>query len=365
METITYPGKDLHTHEAIKQPNWLRIILLSVLGYEGAGALAGGAMLIIEPDGRLMNMPVDIMHGTFSDFFIPGIILFGLGILNSLAFISVLTRNRKAWIMADIALGGLLIWFWVEIAVLQALHWLHAMWGLPVVIGALAAVSLLPSRTEKLRKAALFSGILSSVLYVLVNIIVPMQWPEYNSASQTVSELSAIGAPTRILWNVLCAPYTLLILAFAWGVWRTAEGNMRLRIAGVLLMIYGATGLLWPFASMHLRETLAAGGGTLSDTVHLTLGAVTQVIYLLALGFTASALGRGFRFYSIVTFLALLVFGVLTFIDSPGVPKNEPTPFIGIWERVNIGVFLLWVIVLAFTLLPLKKEVPVYSPYHI
>jgi len=28
------------------------------------------------------------------------------------------------------------------------------------------------------------------------------------------------------------------------------------------------------------------------------------------------------------------------------------TPWVGIWERINIGVFLLWVVVLAITLLP-------------
>jgi hypothetical protein len=45
------------------QHRWQRITLLSVLGYEGAGALLGGSLLIAAPDGRVMDMPVDIMHG--------------------------------------------------------------------------------------------------------------------------------------------------------------------------------------------------------------------------------------------------------------------------------------------------------------
>jgi membrane protease YdiL (CAAX protease family) len=44
---------------------WQRITLLSVLGYEGDGALLGGSLLIAVPDGQLMGMPVDIMHGVF------------------------------------------------------------------------------------------------------------------------------------------------------------------------------------------------------------------------------------------------------------------------------------------------------------
>jgi hypothetical protein len=202
-----------------------------------------------------------------------------------------------------------------------------------------------------LTKVLLASGIVSSLLYAAMNIIVPMQWAEYDCASQVVSELSAVGAPTQRLWMVMGAPYTLLMIAFALGVWKSAGENRPLRIAGGLLLAYGALGFLWPFAPMHLRETLAAGGGTISDTMHIALGAVTEVLYLLALGFAAAALGKKFRIYSIATFVILLFFGVLTVLEAPGVAANEPTPLIGVWERINIGVFLLWVIVLALMLL--------------
>jgi hypothetical protein len=213
------------------------------------------------------------------------------------------------------------------------------------------------------RKLLLICGILSSLLYIALNIFVPMQWPAYNSATQTVSELSAIGAPTRTLWIWLCSPYTLLIIAFALGVWRSAKHNPPLRIAGGLMIVYGALGLIWPFAPMHQRETLAAGGATFSDTLHITLGVVTEVLYLLALGFAAVAFGNTFRWYSIVTFFILLIFGTMTFRDAPLVGKNQPTPFIGIWERINIGVFLLWVIVLAITLLRAQKQpAPIKKP---
>ena len=335
--------------EKMGQPKWQRIILLSVLGYEGTGALTGGSLLMLAPDGRLMDMPVEIMHGAFRDFFIPGVILFGLGILATAAFVAVLRRTRSNWVLASSSLGGFAVWFWVEIAILLDLHWLHLMWGLPVIVGGLAAVPLVPE--EYRRKVLLLCGILSSLLYAAINIIVPTQWKTYDSSSQVVSELSAIGAPTQTLWVVLATPYTFLIIAFGWGVWKSAAENRRLRVAGTFLIAYGALGFLWPFAPMHLRETLAAGGGTFSDTMHLALGAVTEMLYLLALAFAASALGGDFRRYSITTCVVLLVFGVLTFLGAPGIGKNEPTPLIGIWERINIGVFLLWVVVLATILL--------------
>jgi hypothetical protein len=342
-------NKILPEQAQVRQPKWHRIILLSVLAYEGLGCLAGGILLTIAPDGRLMDMPVDIMHGTFRDFLIPGIILFCLGVLTTVSFFSVLLRRSDDWFMASLSMGGLLIWFWIEIAILQNVHWLHAMWGLPVVAGWLATLSLISPRGRL--QGALVCGILASVLYVAINIIVPIQWPAYNPITQTVSELSAIDAPTRIFWIVLSAPYTALSVAFALGVWKAANENRRLRIAGILLIIYGSLGVLWPFAPMHLREVLAAGGGTFSDTMHLSLGVVTEVLYLVALGLTSAALGWGFRLYSILTLAALLLFGILTFLEAPNVARNLPTPHIGLWERINIGVFLLWVIVLAFKLL--------------
>jgi len=201
------------------------------------------------------------------------------------------------------------------------------------------------------RKSLLVCGILSSMLYVAMTILVAMQWEAYSSASQTISELSAIGAPTRSLWAVPGAIYTILVTAFGWGVWKSAGRSRALRIAGGLILAYGSLGVLWPFAPMHLRETLAAGGGTLSDTMHLVLASATVLLMLLAIGAAAAAFGIWFRVYSLATLAILAAFGALTFLDAPRLSANLPTPWIGVWERINVGVFLLWVVVLATTLL--------------
>ena len=58
---------------------------------------------------------------------------------------------------------------------------------------------------KMLRKLFLACGVLSSLLYVAMNVFVPIQWDGYSTASQTVSELSAIGAPMRVLWLVPAA----------------------------------------------------------------------------------------------------------------------------------------------------------------
>lgn len=100
----------------------------------------------------------------------------------------------------------------------------------------------------------------------------------------------------------------------------------------------------------------AAGGGTLSDTLHIVFSMVTVPLMLLAIGFGAAAFRREFRIYSIASLVILCFFGVLTGIDGPKIAKNLATPWIGFWERILIAVFLLWVIVLAVILIRSKAN---------
>jgi hypothetical protein len=177
-----------------------------------------------------------------------------------------------------------------------------------------------------------------------------IRYDGYSRISQVPSELTAIGAPTQPLWARLGWIYTVLITAFGIGVWRSAGGDRAVRIVGGFMLAYASLGLLWPFAVMHQREVLAAGGATLSDTLHVVLGAVTVFLMFLAIGFGARAFGKRFRLYSIVTIVVLLVFGGLTFQEAPRLQMNLPTPWVGLWERINISVFLLWVVMLATVL---------------
>jgi|SRR5690242_6690511 uncharacterized protein DUF998 len=199
------------------------------------------------------------------------------------------------------------------------------------------------------RKALLVCGILSSLLYIVMNIFVPLQWEAYSLTSQTVSELSAIGAPTRPLWVPLGIAYTLLVAAFGLGVWKSAGRSWSLHVLGGLLIASGIVGLGWP--PMHQRDALAVGGGTLTDILHIVWTAVTVLLFMLEIGFGAAAFGKRFRVYSFATMVILVAFGILTGLDAPGVSANLPTPLIGVWERIQIGAFMLWIIVLAFTLL--------------
>lgn len=195
---------------------------------------------------------------------------------------------------------------------------------------------------------ALGCGFLSALTYTAMLIFVPLAWPAYSSASQTVSELSAIGAPSRPLWVVLGIFWMLLYAAFGWGIWKSAGQSRALRIAGASLFAGTVIGIFWP--PMHQREVLAAGGGGLTDTLHIVWTAINGVATMIAIGFAAVAFGRRFRAYSVATMLVILAAGIMTSMSAPQLEANLPTPWIGVWERINIGAWLLWAAVLSVML---------------
>ena len=64
-----------------------------------------------------------------------------------------------------------------------------------------------------------------------------------------------------------------------------------------------------------------------------------------------------FRYYSYATVVRLIVFGVLTSFQIPQMQCNDPTPWMGVKERINIYASMLWVAVLAIGLLRAERSI--------
>ncbi len=138
----------------------LSVFLLIMLEFlMGAGAVFGGGALALAPDGALLHMSTTMLQNSpFSDFLLPGLVLFIiLGLLplitafalyrpfpNRLAEIFNIFRNLH-WSVAFTLYTGfiIIIWITVQTYFLQAVHWIHlvyVIWGLLLI-----AVSLFPS----------------------------------------------------------------------------------------------------------------------------------------------------------------------------------------------------------------------------
>jgi hypothetical protein len=203
------------------------------------------------------------------------------------------------------------------------------------------------------RKLLLACGVVSSVLYVAVDLLASLRWyAGYSYRDQEFSELFAAGSPVRdrmIIFNGF--PYLALLLAFALGVWLVAGPKRAARFTVAMLVGYAVLGFVGGVITpMSTREALAAGERTLSNSLHPVMTALMSLCVLLAIGFGARQVGNRFRWYSYVTILTMIGFGVSTFPHVSRLVANEPTPWMGVLERVNIYGIMLWVVVLAVCL---------------
>jgi len=205
------------------------------------------------------------------------------------------------------------------------------------------------SRTSSrgaLGNTLLTCGIVASLLYVAADLVGALIWDGYRVKTFTISELSAINAPSRPVVPVLMLVFGVLSLAFAVGVLLTGR-ERGLRLTGWLLVAVGAVNLAGPFVPMHLRGAETS----LTDTLHIAATAVTSVLLALAIWFSRKAFDRGFRIYSLITLVVMIGFGALAGSDGPAIAANDPTPWVGVTERICIGAYLLWMIALAGALL--------------
>ena len=115
----------------------LRWRLLAVLHFFiGATAVLGGGALVVWSNGRMLRLPVTMLaQSPFTDFLLPGVILFGaVGVLNLIACTLVLRREPGAELISFIAGWVLMIWIAVEAVIVNTSA------GLQLLCAALAAV---------------------------------------------------------------------------------------------------------------------------------------------------------------------------------------------------------------------------------
>ena len=130
-------------------------------------------------------------------------------------------------------------------------------------------------------------------------------WHGYSFASQAISELTAISAPTRQLLAPVYPIYSFLMIAFGLGVFILAGQRRMLRFIGVLQVIIGFVGLAWMPFPIHMRGVEP----TFTDVVHNTFAGVQTLFILSSIGLGTIAFGNRFGYYSIGTLVTIIACG--------------------------------------------------------
>jgi hypothetical protein len=75
------------------------------------------------------------------------------------------------------------------------------------------------------------------------------------------------------------------------------------------------------------------------------------IFFVLAIGFGSRLFGQRFRYFSYATILTMVVCGLLVGLQTSALTANQPTPWLGAYERTNAYASMLWFAVLAVGLL--------------
>jgi Protein of unknown function (DUF998) len=206
--------------------------------------------------------------------------------------------------------------------------------------------------SSALLKVLLICGIVASLLYGAIDILGGIVWHGYSFISQAISELTAIGAPTRLLLAPLYTIYSLLMIAFGLGVLKLAGQRRTLRFIGFLQVIIGLVGLAWMPFPIHMRGVEP----TFTDAMHNTFAGVQVLFILSSIGLGTIACGKRFGYYSGGTLVTLIACGTVTFAIAGQLVPQQLGNWFGLLERITVYGYMIWVIVLAIVLMREEKR---------
>ena len=189
-------------------------------------------------------------------------------------------------------------------------------------------------------------GTFGALFYVLHVVLGGILWKGYNHIMQPISDLTAAGAPDRVLLGRITLAYALCSIIFAVCAYLYLRKSVpKVTRAGMIT-----------FIAMHLvslsyswfPQDLPGSAVTFAGTMHLVVtGLIVPLTIcsplLIGLGLRKLPRFRSFAVYSIITSIILFFAGGTTAILFA-----NKLPYFGLFERINIGSLQIWM--LAFSL---------------
>lgn len=199
------------------------------------------------------------------------------------------------------------------------------------------------------------SGMISVFFYTLHVLLGGILWKGYSHLQQPISDLTATGAPNRMLLQVIATLYGLLAVLFALAVasWASRQHHRLVFWGGITFVLLHVLSLVYGFFPEDLPNAVPTFGGTMHILVTgLIVPCTIATPILFGLGFIRERRWQSFGRLSILAGFLLLLFGGTTaflFINK--------LPFFGLFERLNIAVLQLWTFYFSFKLVRVNERV--------
>lgn len=197
-------------------------------------------------------------------------------------------------------------------------------------------------------------GILSSICYIGAVIVGGFLLEGYSHIYNTISELTVSGAPALPGVQILFAAYNLSLILFGIGLFRysIAFNGAKIRIVSCMLAVIGLLGIGMYFFPQDPRNIDMTFGGR----VHIALAGMTSVLTMVSILLAGMSFKGHPRFgrlgiYSYGTLAVLFVTGGLA-----AVSVARDSAIGGLFERLTIGAFIQWVMVISLWLLQKKED---------
>ena len=188
-------------------------------------------------------------------------------------------------------------------------------------------------------------GIVSFISYMAAVIFAPLAYPGYNWMSRAVSDLSALNAPSLLLWNQLAAFYELcgitcitLVCVFIQG--KLSRGlRIGIYLFAIMQWVSGIGFTMFPLsdagyteAATGASDAVTAMFANIQDTGHIVVTAVVVILSIISLLFIIVGGYRKKRYVSLAVWAVVaLVMMMIGGVGTGVVPKEV----FGLFQRFS------------------------------
>ncbi|WP_367599515.1 DUF998 domain-containing protein [Pseudomonas fulva] len=197
-----------------------------------------------------------------------------------------------------------------------------------------------------LDRSLLSCGLLIPFWLVLGVSLTAMAYPGYDHLHLAMSQLGAVGAPTHGLSPLVNNfPLALLFALFAWGIARRWRGSRLAMVSAVLLLLHavGSFGTGW-FAC---DQGCAPEQPSTSQQLHNLSGLLMFLSLTLASGLWVWLGARIAHSRALAVFSLVCTLGAIITVGLMG-QAMQTGEWFGLYQRLNYGVGVLWVAVIAW-----------------
>ena len=214
-----------------------------------------------------------------------------------------------------------------------------------------------PDDRDNTLKILALCGISVPIIFAILVTVSGFLYEGYSHMTQAISELGGVEALSPEVQNANFLIIGLLMIGFAFGLRRGNVGGASPKLGPVLIGVFGVSSGI---ANAVLPCDPGCEFQSLTGTLHNVTGLVGFIsaiagMFVISRGLKGDPFWRRFHRFSLVAAVATLV-SLLLWI---GVAKAAEVDSVnGLLQRLFIGVWFLWVEVIAIRMFQLSRQSP-------